>query len=283
MERIKAALEKVRETRAETQAVVKPAETPTARVRQLPPNLRKSPSGPKPAPEKIAYQTTRIVNVDPATLEANRIVAHTKSDQRSAHFDMLRTQITQAMQRNGWRTLAITSPRPACGKTVISINLAYSLAHKTSETVLLVDFDLRKPMIASYLGLPEGPGLVDYLEGRESLANVLVNPGQPRLVVLPNTKSIVNAAETLGSDATGRMIEEMRQRYEHRTVIFDLPPLLTVDDALAFAPHIDCFLLIAVAGQTNASDLKECKRLLDDKNLIGIVLNKSDAQRVDYY
>ena len=281
MERIKAALEKARTDReGGGRSTSKPSGSGASRSVQRPVGRRVANLTDVDA---IEYNTSRVVKLDPGALEKNRIIAHSKLDQRSMHYDMLRTQVIQEMHRNKWRTLAVTSPSPSCGKTVTAVNLAFSIAHKMSETVLLVDFDLRKPSVARYLQLPDGPSLVDYLEGGKDLSEVLVNPGVPRITILPNMKPIANASETLASSKVSNLIKEMRNRYDERIVIIDLPPILTIDDALAILPNIDCSLLVVAAGESKASEIRESKRLLESNNLLGTVLNKSDAKPMDYY
>ena len=236
-----------------------------------------------PGVKSVEYRETRVLPLNTTTLEANRIIAHTKSDPRSGHFDLLRTRLLQEMRANNWKTLAVTSPTPNCGKTVTSINLAFSIAQTTRETALLVDFDLRRPTVAKYMGLPDAPGLVDYLDGDIELREALVNPGVSNCVVLPNFKPVINAAETLASDRVADLVSEMRNRYSDRVVLFDLPPLLDIDDTLAILPEIDCVLLVVAAGQSTATEIKESRRLLDDFNLVGSVLNRSDAKSANYY
>jgi hypothetical protein len=90
------------------------------------------------------------------------------------------------MEEHGWRTLAIVSPVPECGKTVVAINLAISIAHHTDKTAMLVDFDLRKPKIGEYLGLPAGKSLNEVLEGDADVSEAFVNPGMQ--VVRANRK-----------------------------------------------------------------------------------------------
>ena len=198
-------------------------------------------------------------------------------------FDILRTQILRKMQINDWRTLAITSPTPKCGKTVVSLNLALSIAHQTEQTVLLADFDLRNPKIAEYLGLPTGDSLIDYLEGNSDLADVFINPGIPRLTLLPNHSPINNATETLTTSKMKALVTDIRDRYESRMIIFDLPPLLSTDDAMAFMPQVDCALLVVANGASTTSDVKEACRLLQTTNLIGAVLNKTEENIKTYY
>jgi hypothetical protein len=97
------------------------------------------------------YVQTKVVPLRAEHLERHRIVAYNKNSNMNWAFDLLRTQVLQTMEENGWRTLAITSPTPAAGKTVLAINLAMSIAHHTNKTALLVDFDLRRPRSAAPL------------------------------------------------------------------------------------------------------------------------------------
>lgn len=227
----------------------------------------------------IKYKQTRVVHLDPNQLERNRIISFSKSDVRTVSFDRLRTQVLRIMRDHGWRTLAITSPTASCGKTTVGLNLAFSIAHQTEQTVLLADFDLRDPQVAEYLGLPETVSLVDFLNGDVSLSDVFVNPGIPRLTLLPNHKAVLNAAETLMTRKMQEMVSDIRNRYESRMVIFDLPPLLTTDDALAFLPQVDCVLLVVASGQSTKSEVKASLNLLQNTNVIGTVLNKGEDIR----
>ena len=233
--------------------------------------------------DKITYRQTKVVKLDPLHLEEYRIISYSKNDQRSMSFDMLRTQVLRKMQENKWRTLAITSPTPDCGKTVVSINLALSIAQQTEQTVLLADFDLRKPKISQYLGLPAGLSLVDYLEDEASLADVFINPGVPRLTLLPNQSAVKNASETLTAARMKALVSDIRDRYESRMIIFDLPPVLTTDDAIAFLPQVDCALMVVANGSSTTSDVREASRLLQSTNLLGIMLNKSEETNQSYY
>lgn len=233
--------------------------------------------------DKITYEDTRVIELDTRHLEANRIITFDNEDPDSVAFDILRTQVLAKMEENNWKTLAITSPTPDCGKTVVSLNLALSIAKQTEKTVLIADFDLRKPRISSYLGLPKGKTLFDYLENDADLKDVLVNPGIPRFVVLPNTVPIRNAAETLTSRPIKALVTDLRDRYESRINIFDLPPLMASDDTIAFLPQVDCVLLVVASGETTPAEVKESRRKLQSTNLLGVVLNKSSESHTPYY
>lgn len=271
MERIKEAIEKAKASRGRDE--------PRSKAEPAPRQAQEAVTD----VDKITYRQTKIIHLDPLCLEENRIISYSKNDARSMSFDILRTQVLRKMQVNNWRTLAITSPTPKCGKTVVALNLALSIAHQTEQTVLLADFDLRNPKIAEYLGLPIGDSLVDYLEGGVELADVFVNPGVPRLTLLPNHSPIFNATEMLTTSRMKALVADIRDRYESRMVIFDLPPVLTTDDAMAFMPQVDCALLVVANGASTTSDVKEADRLLQTTNLIGTILNKAEENSKSYY
>src|SRR6202042_3312506 len=99
------------------------------------------------------------VKLDQSRLEAARIVAGA-SGGTGGYYDMLRTQVLQDMDKKSWQFLAVTSPTAGCGKTVTACNLAMSIARLPERSVLLVDLDLRQPMIAEYLGLGRNDGVL---------------------------------------------------------------------------------------------------------------------------
>jgi protein-tyrosine kinase len=231
----------------------------------------------------IRYDYTRVVKLRKEHLEKNRIVAFDKSDPKCMTFDLLRTHILQKMQENGWRTLAITSPTPEAGKTVVAINLAMSIAQQTNKTAMLVDFDLRRPKVGAYLGIHMDKSLNDLLDGTAELQDVLVNPDIPRLVVLPTKSAVKHSSETLSSKKTADLIKDLRERYYSRVVIFDLPPLLVTDDAIALLPQIDCVLMVVANGMSTKREIEDSLRFLPTENLIGTILNKAEVDQKAYY
>ncbi|MBH3410592.1 MULTISPECIES: CpsD/CapB family tyrosine-protein kinase [Pseudomonas] len=229
------------------------------------------------------YVQTKVVPLNADHLERNRIVSFNKNSNMSGAIDLLRTQVLQAMEDNGWRTLAITSPTPEAGKTVLAVNLAMSIAHHTNKTALLVDFDLRRPRVGSSLGLPMEKALNDVLDGKAWLEEALVNPTLPRFVVLPTREPVPMSTEVLSSPKVNTLIGELRDRYESRICIFDLPPLLSSDDAITVLPRFDCVLLVVANGMNSKKDIEDCLYHLASSNLVGAVLNKADEQPRTYY
>ena len=126
--------------------------------------------------------------------------------------------------------------------------------------------------------------LNDLLDGSATLAEVIVNPDIPRLVILPTKSSVKKSSETLSSKKVSELIKDISKRYESRIVIFDLPPILVSDDVIALIPQIDCVLLVVANGMCTKREIEESVQHLSAANLIGTVLNKEDiAQNIYYY
>lgn len=268
MEKIKKAIERAKQQAPEAPADRKPAAAQTPQTAEI---------------GQVNYDRTRVVTLKAEHLERNRIVSYNKNSPMGWAFDLLRTQIIQKMDENGWRTLGITSPTPEAGKTVVAINLAMSIAHHTTKTAMLVDFDLRRPRVGTYLGLPMEKSLNDLLSGETEVEDTLVNPSLPRLVILPTKKPVPHSSEVLSSPKVGALIADLRARYASRIVIFDLPPLLSTDDAIAVLPKMDCILMVVANGMNTKQEIEESLHHLPAANLIGTVLNKAEAEPRAYY
>ena len=151
-------------------------------------------------------------HLDAKHLKAMRIVADDVADPRSRGFEMLRTQVFRKMSEANHQTIGITSPSSGCGKTVCTLNLALSIARLPERSITLVDLDLRKPQIAGYLGLADGPGVDDVLRGRAPLEDIVVVPeiGRGRFRILPTYRASRNAAEHIASRQMSELVQLLR-------------------------------------------------------------------------
>lgn len=232
---------------------------------------------------KLVYNQENVIELNKQHLENNRIVAQVKTNPSSWVFDSLRTQILQKMEENSWRTIGIISPSSGSGKSLISINLAISIAQTPQKTSLLVDFDLRKPRIAGYLGVSHRKSMNDYLNDNAELSEIILNPNIPRFTFIPTNKPVLKSSETLSQVKVKRLIAELKERYESRIVIFDLPPILHADDAMVVIPQLDCVLMIVSDGNDTELELKQTMRFLDKTNILGCVVNRSEIEPKSYY
>ena len=225
------------------------------------------------------------VALDVARLEKNKIIAHNVEDPRSKSFEMLRTQVLQTMDQKSWKLLGVSSPTAGCGKSVIAINLALSIARLENRRVLLVDFDLQKPQIAKYLGLKCDQGLMNILEGRADLSASVIQAvvGTKKISVLPCEKSTLNSSEWMASQSVSTLLQRIKRDFRDWIVILDLPPVLTGDDVITILPQIDCILFVAAMGTSTISDVKESSRHLESAPIVRVVLNKSSELPATYY
>ncbi len=226
-------------------------------------------------PKQIDYKITRTAKPDEETLLKNRVIASDRDDPRVESYRQLRSQVLSSMNVNGWNTLAVTGPMENVGKTLTAVNLAISIAQEGNQTVLLVDLDLREPSVSETLGIEVDKGIVDHLLHGEPIENIMVNPGIPRLVIVPGLPQGHHVSELLTSPEMKSFLSDITSRYPNRIVIFDLPPLLRNDDAMVFVPSTEACLLVVEDGGTSSDELLRSLQLLKSSQLLGTVLNKA--------
>ena len=238
-----------------------------------------------PLAEGPADPPTRTVQLNPAHLDTTRIVAHGVAGTQGRHYDMMRTQILQEMDNNGWQFLAVTSATAGCGKTVTACNLALSIGRLSERSVLLVDMDLQKPRVTEYLGINVNEGLLSVLEGEASLTSVIVEAsvGRSRLLVLPGEVCKSGTSEWMASQAMATLLQTIKREFRSRIVIFDMPPMLLGDDVISILPQMEAVLLVAGIGSTSVSDIKECHKHLKATPVVRVVVNRVTEATDAYY
>ncbi len=199
------------------------------------------------------------------------------------YYKVLRTSIQHRTKEKGWNTIMITSVQPGEGKTLTCINLAVSFAKEFNQTVLLVDCDLKRQNIHRYLNFSFDKGIVDYLLNDCALKDLMVWPGIEKLTLISGGKTISNSAELLGSPKMKALVKEIKNRYDDRYVIFDTPPVLGWADAAAFAPLVDCILMVVEEGRTSIKDVKKALEMIPSEKFLGFVLNRRKVSGHKYY
>jgi Mrp family chromosome partitioning ATPase len=187
------------------------------------------------------------------------------------------------MRANGWQSLAVTSAAPADGKALTAINLALSIAGDVNQNVVLVDLDLRHSTVARYLGLPVDVGVSDCLRRQIPVEEVLLKPDVDRLLILPNVHVEQHSSELVASPEMEALARRLVRDDPARIVIYDLPPMLSADDMLAFAPLVDAVLFVVCERRTDRTEVVRARELLEEVNVIGTVLNRSDERTAAYY
>ncbi|TWE12005.1 polysaccharide biosynthesis tyrosine autokinase [Rudaeicoccus suwonensis] len=184
---------------------------------------------------------------------------------------MLRTNLRFIDVDRHPRSIVVTSPNPGEGKSTVAANLARVLA-AAGQPVVLIDADLRKPMVATIFNLEGSIGLTQALAGDITLHDVMQPTTTPDLVVIPAGRIPPNPSELVGSRRMETAITELSKDH---LVIIDAPPLLPVTDAGLLARSADGALLVMHVGRTRAEHIRLCARILTQVGgrLFGGVMN----------
>jgi succinoglycan biosynthesis transport protein ExoP len=204
-------------------------------------------------------------------------------------FRALRSNVEFIRIDKKQKTFLVTSSFVQEGKTFNVVNLALSMG-QAGHKVLLVEADLRKPVIHKMFGISRLPGLTDYILGnyawediRKNIADVMLGdfevedvlhtPGLDNLTIVTSGTTPPNPAEILRSERFREFLKTKATDYD--LVLIDSPPVLPVADATEISSLVDGILLVYTVGKIGRSILKRAKVSLDnvDANVIGIVLN----------
>lgn len=214
-----------------------------------------------------------------------RRVIHTEDVQAAGHaYRMLRTQVLQRARMHGLNTLGVVSAINGEGKTLTAVNLALSLAAEPNQSVVLVDFDLRRPAVARTLGLSPPQGLESWFNSDIPARSVCYGlDGVERLHVLPTLTSVAGSSEILAGLGTRKLLNELKGRDASRILIVDLPPVLLSDDALMVAPLLDGVVLVVHERRTRREDVVRVMELLGNTKIVGTVLNGASQSETRAY
>ena len=213
----------------------------------------------------------------------SRLVSLTSPGSFAAEqYQGLRLTIERLTRNNGAQVIAITSPAAGEGKTLTAVNLAGALARESDGRVLLIDADLRRPAVASQLGLSHSPGLTDMLsQDNLQLSDVaqVITPFQ--LWVVPSGSAGSAIHRLLRSPRFDPLLQRARREYD--VVIIDTPPLLPVFDSAVLSRIVDQMLVVVAANQTPRKLLGEALNLVDPAKVMGIVFNRDNRPLFGYY
>jgi len=190
--------------------------------------------------------------------------------------------IAQLHTEPGLQVLGISSPSMGDGKTSTAINLAGILAQEHAARVLLLEAELRRPLIAEYLGITHpGAGLAGaILEPTLSFDSVVRHYQPFNFDVVLAGRALASPYDVLKLPRFGALLQEARQHYDY--VVVDTPPLLPFADCRVIERWIDGLLVVVAAHQTPRKLLAEALDSTDPTKLVGLVLNKDDHQALRY-
>jgi non-specific protein-tyrosine kinase len=201
----------------------------------------------------------------------------------SEAYRILRTNIQFSAVDRPLEALLVSSPNPVEGKSITLANLGVVMA-QAGLSAILVDSDLRRPVLHKIFDLPNKEGLTTVLLGGElNLDGRLQATEVENLQVLTSGPLPPNPSELLGSKKMKSLIEALKGKAD--VVLFDSPPAMVVTDAAVLAGQVDGVLLVTEAGNTRREIAQQAKEDLTKvgANVLGAVLNKLSLRGAGYY
>jgi capsular exopolysaccharide synthesis family protein len=253
-------------------------------------------------PEPPANEAPKIADLTTATTTINadeferfpsqaismpdegRLVSLSENESLGAEkFRFLAVRLRQMQQARQLKKVLITSTIPEEGKSVVSANLAVTLARRKSHRVLLLDGDLRRPVLGRDFGLPNLAGLSECLQGEAKLMTNIYRLDGTGLWFLPAGTPPENPLELMQSERLVELLEQLTALFDW--IIIDSPPVLPLADTSVWARMADGILLVAREGTTQKRQLKRGLEAFTSKSkLLGVVLNGStNADHSNYY
>jgi len=215
----------------------------------------------------------------PGTIE---LVPHFFPNSRLAEsYRSIRTALLLSSADRPVKTIAVTSAMPGEGKTVSVANLAITLA-QSGKTVLIVDADLRRPRQHRLFKVKNTFGLTTYLTDSVEIKDVIKPTEIPNLFLVNAGPIPPNPAELLGSERMARFIRMMDEECDF--ILFDLPPMLEISDALVLGARVDGMILVVWGDKTSREALKKARERLDllKVRTLGVVINNVSVPRYGY-
>jgi polysaccharide biosynthesis transport protein len=219
----------------------------------------------------------RITRRDPVS--SGLIMITSPRETSSEAYRDLRTSLRFSRTDTGIKSLLVTSAGPQEGKSTTAGNLAVAIA-QTGSRVLLVDTDLRRPIVHNMFGVPREPGFSEVIAGMETLGSAVKASGVDNLSILTSGFIPHNPSELLGSQKFLALLHEAVLAYD--MVIFDSPPVAVVTDAILVSPEMDATLLVVGAKTVDRMVLQAAWLKLERSgaHLVGALLNRFDPVKM---
>jgi len=198
-------------------------------------------------------------------------------------YKILRTNILSLNKGKPPKRIVITSSVHSEGKTITSLNLAFSLAQAVHKPkVLLVDADLRRGRVAKYLGINQPKGLSDLLSNKSNIEDILFHINRDNLAFISSGTVPENPAELLDSETMDQFLNSMGSKFDH--ILIDTPPIISVTDSGIVGAKADGVLMVIQAGRTQRGIVGRAQELLTQSHakIIGHVLTNIQYHLPEY-
>ena len=213
--------------------------------------------------------------------DRKKILKPTSSFYLTEAYKSLRTNVNFAMaDTEGGKLILITSSMPSEGKSITALNLAISLA-QTDRKVLIIDCDLRRPVIHRLLNVSAPAGISNILVNPSFMDVALMHDEQYGIDVILAGDIPPNPSELLASTRAQKLLNELRKSYDY--IILDTPPVGVVTDAVVMAPYCDGVLFVVRANRADRQIVTHAVEQLEyaKAKVLGFVLNCIDTKNAN--
>lgn len=213
----------------------------------------------------------------------SRLVSYTDKESLAAEkFRFLGVRLRQQQLTRNLKRVLVTSTIPEEGKSMVTANLTMTLARKRQQRILLLEGDLRRPVLAARLGLPKLPGLSEWLVGERRPISNIYYLQQPGFWFMPAGIPPENPLELMQSGRLSEMMEHLTSWFDW--IVIDTPPVLPLADTSVWTRLADGVLLVTREGTTEKRQLQRGLQALEQNKLLGVVLNSStNTDHTNYY
>jgi len=215
-------------------------------------------------------------------LESRLITHFDPKSPISEAYRMLRTNLQYSNLDQPVKSTLVTSPGPGEGKSTTAVNLAITMAQMGNRTVI-VDTDLRRPVLHKIFDVPRIPGVSEVLIGMQVLEDVITESSIENLSIIGSGELPPNPSELLGSQKFRKFLEDLSKKFDR--IVLDSPPVIAVADATILSRHTTDTLLVVSAGNTEMEALKIAKQQISDigGHLAGTLLNQVNVSKEHGY
>jgi len=195
-------------------------------------------------------------------------------------FRTLRSRLYQLREKMTLKTLLVTSALPREGKSFTAANLAQVIVRQHGRRVLLIDADLRGPRLHQMLGTLPGPGLSEYLQGKNDEFSIMQQGPMENLFFIPSGHGIEDPAELVGNGRLKMLVQRVGSLFDW--IIIDSPPAIPVSDASLLAGACDGVLMVVRSNATPADAARKARLEFPEQALVGVVLNGTNEDAAPY-
>jgi capsular exopolysaccharide synthesis family protein len=221
----------------------------------------------------------RVLHPHPAPEQ--RLVSIAEPDSPGAEmFRVLSTRLAHMQRKRRLQKLLITSSEGDEGKSVVTANLAFSIARRPNERVLLIEADLRRPSASALFTSTPLRGITEWSEGKLPLEDALYRVKSLPLWFLSAGQGMEEPMPLLESDRFAKMLEAVSSSFNW--VLLDATPLLPMADSTSLSRLCDGVLVVVREGYTRRKVLNKALGSVEKNKLVGTVLNQASMLKIGY-